>query len=265
MPEGNREQPHAERDRFFLPRTELRRIQAEIDRIHQRAQQRGRLRAQDTRRLENLQGIKRRDFLKKAGVAAAGTLAVGAGALLIKELAKEREPKKEPVAWAKSLIERYNVWLEGLKGSEVRSIDATTEFLEMYNDARRSVSLSEELPLLSKEDMQGDLTHFNKKLEPLSRALEAEGYFLMASPTVGEWKGAPLLFMSILLGKVIVHERRETQKRGEKGEYDYIMIDKGSPNDQERSYIAAPLDVSALTFRKEGAMTVLQRVSTYRD
>ncbi len=266
MPEGNQEQ-HQEKRPFFLPKTELHRIQGEIDRINERAQERGRLRPQDERRIKNLTGIKRRDFLKKAGVAAAGALTLGTTTIGVRELMKELEPKNELVVWTKSLIERYNAQLEGLKGSdETQRIDATAEFLEMYNKSRPTISLPEELPLLSKEDLsESNLASFNKKLEPLFNALKAQGYFLMASPTTGEWKGAPLSFMALLLGKVLIQESRETQKGGEKSKYNYILIDKDSPAEPERLYIAAPLDVSAMTFKKESGMAVLQRVSAYRE
>lgn len=282
MSEINHEEKH-----FFIPRVQLAELKREID-ILLAKQKNGRLRRREQIRLEKLQGMTRRDFMKRSGAFILGTGVVGGiGYGLFRtceapetkptrestkervqsvgESSPEKAEKVELVAGVKSMIIDYNTWLENLKPEQIENVDGIQKFVEIYNKKIKYLKTDAPIPELSltEFDKSGNPDVFFNQLKLITELLKKEGYYFRATPTLGNWKGEEISYMATLLGEIKSQEMKHITRRGQTADYEHIVIGVPRPGESPDDYESAPSGFTAITYKTGEKNVVVQDEGSY--
>ncbi len=234
---------------WFKSTEELARIYDDIKALKGKETE-GTLRPREARRLQEMKGVTRRELLKK-GLLGLGLATLGvAGTKKALEYVSPREGSELPesVEWVLGFIKAYN------QGKSQN--DARLYFIELYNQWKKRAPASLSLPNFSQKDLELDLDELDAKFESLRQSLQKDGYFFQILPHTES--------VGIIIGKIIQAEKRTANKRGEKAQYQHIVIDSPRPSDSLKDSMSVDMDISAHTYRVKGVPTVLQHVDSHR-
>ncbi len=205
-----------------------------------------------------IHGITRRRLLY-TGVATAALAATGITGIVLRESAQ----KKNSVGVMKAIIHDYNRWFENLNPTKLSKDGGIERFIEIYNKWIERLDKSEgHVPKLSSQ--YETVKEFNSQINPMITNLEKQGYYFLPQPTMGNWKGASLHYVSLMLGKTVTKEKSKASRDGNVKEYTYLKIDTPQ-NEPANSYTSLPSGFTAFTYLKGDEVIVMQFNSGYRD
>lgn len=223
-------------------------------------------------KLDQLQGMSRRDLLKKVGLAGAG-VALGAVALeratrqpddtsqdqVTSDQAPEPVPAQDEFAIElpeqlegkqaiQALVENYNRWFFTGNVDEVRSEHgATQRFVEIYEQIRSRV-VGMELPPLTAEEF--DKPDIFAKLHSVADAMSSENYYVRMMPTSVSGGDRDITYVAITSGKIVSTENTAAARGDKAREYVHTVVDKENPDDSDDRYITAVSNISGMTYQR---------------
>lgn len=226
-------------------------------------------------RIDELQGMSRRDLLKKIGLLGAGA-ALGVGVLerttrQPDEVDAPMKPTPEPASAPEqasvqdefeielpeqlegkqaiqALVENYNRWFRTGNVDEIRSAHgATQRFVEIYEQIRSRVVGMELPPLTAEEFSNPDIF---AKLHAVADAMSNKDYYVRMMPTSVSGGDGDIPYVAIVSGKIVSTESTGAARANKAREYVHTVVDKERPDDPEDKYVTAVSNLSAMTYQR---------------
>lgn len=271
----NSENLDRKRKPLFLPKNDLRTLRDKIKRL--RAQ--GNLGYEDQVRLDQLQTVSRRDFLRKVGL---GGAAIVSGLALRKWVSPERsvesvpksvlprpaeqkpvsppemveiKPEQEPQNFKEGicfLISRYNALLEGASDRQLKEGLGEKGFVDVYAQMVGELKGKVDFPQITLTDFDS-LDGILLKIHVLEDLAEKEGYYLRMMPFTSPLTTTQESVKSVLMifGKKVTEQKRTVSRNGKSNEYLHIVVDKENSDETNKMYETAQARLSAFTYQRD--------------
>lgn len=269
----NPETKERKRKELFFPKSDLEVVRQEIKRLKQQ----GSLGYENQVRLDQLQAVSRREFLKKLAVGGAATF----GVLAIKRWsspdrsvkpvappvtlrpaetklavaeAEELKPEKEPENFKQGIclvISEYNKLLVGASDKELKDKIGDKGFVAVYTKVAEQLRGKVDFPQITLSDFDS-LDTLLPKFHALEDLASREGYYLHMMPISSPLTSAAEYVGSVMMifGKKVLEQKRQVVREGKSNEYVHIVIDKEEPGEPHSLYETAQMRLSAFTYRR---------------